>query len=202
MTHRQLLARTRPLDRRFYERPTPEVAHDLLGKIILHKADGQAVTGRIVETEAYLGQGDLAAHSARGRTPRTGVIFGPPGHAYVYLCYGMYACLNLVAEPDGKAGCVLIRALEPICGIEEIQKRRPKARRSRDLASGPGKLTLALGISREHNGLDVTRGPLTVRAPRSEEVFEIITSTRIGISVSQDLPLRFFIKDNEHVSVR
>ena len=102
MTHRQLLARTRPLDRRFYERPTPEVAHDLLGKIILHKADGQAVTGRIVETEAYLGQGDLAAHSARGRTPRTGVIFGPPGHAYVYLCYGMYACLNLVAEPDGQ----------------------------------------------------------------------------------------------------
>ena len=202
MTYRQLLARTRALERRFYERPAPEVARDLLGKIIIHKIDGQALAGRIVETEAYLGQGDLAAHSARGRTPRTSVLFGPPGHAYVYLCYGMYECLNLVAEPDGKAGCVLIRGLEPIFGLQEIQRRRPKARRPRDLASGPGKLTRALGISRRHNGTDVTRGALTVRTPRSAEPFEIVTSKRIGISVSQDLPLRFFIKDNEHVSVR
>ena len=114
----------------------------------------------------------------------------------------MYECLNLVAEPDGQAGCVLIRALEPVLGLEEIQRRRPKARRPRDLASGPGKLTLALGISREHNGADVTRGQLTVREPRSVEPFEVVTSKRIGISVSQDLPLRFSIKDNEHVSVR
>ena len=202
VTYRQLLARTRTLERRFYKRPPPEVARDLLDKIIIHKINGQALAGRIVETEAYLGQGDLAAHSARGRTPRTSILFGPPGHAYVYLCYGMYECLNLVAEPNGKAGCVLIRGLEPICGLEEIQRRRPKTRRPRDLASGPGKLTRALGISREHNGTDVTRGALTVRTPRSAEPFEIITSKRIGISVSQDLPLRFFIKDNEHVSVR
>ncbi len=202
MTYRQLLAQTRALDRRFYERPPNEVARDLLGKIILHKLGGEPLAGRIVETEAYLGQGDRAAHSARGRTRRTGVLFGPPGHAYVYLCYGMYECLNLVAEPDGQAGCVLIRALEPVCGLDEMQRRRPKAQRPRDLASGPGKLTLALGISREHNGADVTRGSLTVRAPRSAELFEITTSKRIGISVSQDLPLRFSIKDNEHVSVR
>ena len=202
MTYRQLLAQTRALDRRFYERPPPEVARDLLGKIILHKLGAEPLAGRIVETEAYLGQGDRAAHSARGRTRRTSVLFGPPGHAYVYLCYGMYECLNLVAEPDGQAGCVLIRALEPVCGLDEMQRRRPKALRPRDLASGPGKLTLALGISREHNGADVTRGSLTVRAPRSVEPFEVVTSKRIGILVSQDLPLRFSIKDNEHVSVR
>ena len=130
------------LPRSFYNRPTIEVARGLLGKILVH---GQTA-GRIVETEAYLGGDDLASHSARGITERTRVIFGPPGHAYVYFIYGMYECLNLVAEPDGKPGCVLIRALEPVAGIEIMQRRRPKARTLRDLASGPGKLTLAMAI--------------------------------------------------------
>jgi DNA-3-methyladenine glycosylase len=200
LTHRQLISRTRLLDRAFFKRPTLNVAPDLLGKIIVHKTDGQFVAGKIVETEAYLGNGDEAAHSARGRTQSTQVIFGPPGRAYVYLCYGMYECLNLIAEPDGQAGCVLIRALEPLAGIEQIEQRRPRAKRLRDLASGPGKLTLALGVTRARNGADVTRGELTVRELREPESFAIVQTTRIGISVSRDLPYRFYIKDNDFVS--
>ena len=113
------------LNREFYERPTVEVARDLLGKVLVNGA----TAGIIVETEAYLGGDDLASHSARGITYRTRVIFGPPGHAYVYLVYGMYECLNLVTEPEGQPACVLVRALEPIHGIEEIIWRRPAARR-------------------------------------------------------------------------
>src|SRR6266487_3824212 len=109
------------LKRAYYERPTVEVARDLLGKVLVHGP----TAGIIVEIEAYLGGDDLAAHSARGVTPRTRVIFGPPGHAYVYFIYGMYECLNLVCEPEGVAGCVLIRALDPICGVEEMFRRRP-----------------------------------------------------------------------------
>ena len=147
------------LPRGFYARATVEVARGLLGKILVH---GET-SGKIVETEAYLGGDDLASHSARGVTNRTRVIFGPPGHAYVYFIYGMYECLNLVAEPNGKPGCVLIRALEPVAGIETMQRRRPAAHTLRDLTSGPGRLTLAMGITRAQNGVDVTRGALTVR---------------------------------------
>ena len=190
------------LRRDFYERPTADLARDLLGKILVHRLAGDTLAGVIVETEAYLGHGDKAAHAARGLTKATEVIFGPPGHAYVYLCYGMYECLNLVAERDREAGCVLIRALEPLCGLREIQRRRPKARRARDYASGPGKLTLAMGITREHNGADVTRGSLSVRAWReNNRPPDIVTSTRIGISVSTALPLRFYVRGNPHVSV-
>src|SRR6476646_10253902 len=127
------------LKRGFYDRPTVDVARDLLGKVLVHGP----TAGLIVETEAYLGGEDLAAHSARGMTERTRVIFGPPGHAYVYFIYGMYECLNLVCEPKGTPGCVLIRAVEPVAGIELMRARRPAARKLEDLASGPGKLTLA-----------------------------------------------------------
>src|SRR6185436_6096281 len=123
---------------------------DLLGKILLHGR----TAGVIVETEAYIGGDDLASHTARGITPRTRVIFGPPGYAYVYFIYGMYECLNLVCEPEGQAGCVLVRALQPVQGIELMQRRRPAARKLEDLASGPGKLTLAMAITRAHNGAD------------------------------------------------
>jgi DNA-3-methyladenine glycosylase len=177
-------------------RPTIEVARALLGTVV---ALGRT-SGRIVETEAYLGIDDGAAHSARGPTPRTRVIFGPPGHAYVYLIYGMYECLNLVAEPDGVAGCVLIRALEPLDGVTLMQRRRPAAQRVEDLSNGPGKLTRALGIDRRHNGVDVTRGPLQVCAPFKTETIEIGVSRRIGITKSADLPLRFFIRGNRFVS--
>ena len=184
------------LNRQFYSRPAAEVARDLLGKILVHGA----ASGRIVETEAYLGQADGAAHSAAGLTQRTRVIFGPPGHAYVYFIYGMYNCLNLVAEREGEAGCVLIRAIEPLTGLALMRRRRPASRRVEDLANGPGKLTRAFGITLRHNGADVTRGPITVRAPEEDETVEIAVSKRIGITKSADLPLRFFVKGNRFVS--
>ena len=193
---RPTYSENRPLPRSFYVRPTIEVARALLGTVIVHGR----TSGRIVETEAYLGVGDGAAHSARGPTPRTQVIFGPPGHAYVYLIYGMYECLNLVAEPDGVAGCVLIRALEPLEGLPLMRRRRPVANRIEDLANGPGKLTRALGIDLRQNGVDVTRGPLLVCAPQNTEPVDIAVSRRIGITKSADLPLRFFIRGNRFVS--
>jgi DNA-3-methyladenine glycosylase len=184
------------LRRRFYARDTVAVARGLLGKILVH---GET-SGKIVETEAYLGGADLAAHSARGITDRTRVIFGPPGHAYVYFIYGMYECLNLIAEPDGTPGGVLIRALEPVAGIEIMQRHRPGAHTLRDLTSGPGRLTLALGITRAQNGVDVTRGSLTVRTAADGGNFEIEVTPRIGIRHCADWPLRFAIKGNPFVS--
>jgi len=186
------------LKREFYDRATVEVARDLLGKVLVH---GPAA-GAIVETEAYLGGEDLAAHSARGITDRTRVIFGPPGHAYVYFIYGMYECLNLVCEAKGVPGCVLIRALEPVAGIELMQKRRPAARKAEDLASGPGKLTLAMGITRAQNAADVTRGSLVVRDSFEARQFDIAVTPRIGITKCADLPLRFLIRGNRFVSGR
>jgi DNA-3-methyladenine glycosylase len=183
------------LPRSFYIRPAIEVARALLGKVLVH---GE-VSARIVETEAYLGLADEAAHAWRGRTPRTEVIFGPPGHAYVYLIYGIHDCLNVVAEPEGSAGCVLIRAAEPLDGIEEMRQRRP-VDGLESLANGPGKLTRALGITLRHNGADLTHGQLTVREPEREQKFEIGVSPRIGISRNVDLPLRFFIAGSRFVS--
>jgi DNA-3-methyladenine glycosylase len=168
------------LRREFYLRPAPQVARELLGKVLAFNG----ASGVIVETEAYLSEDDGAAHSARGMTPRTRVIFGPPGHAYVYFIYGMYHCLNIVCEPEGIAGCVLIRALEGLDGK----------------ANGPGKLTRALGITLANNGVDVTKGPITIHAPEHPQKFEIAASPRIGITKSADLPLRFFIKGNKFVS--
>ena len=188
----------RILSQSFYERPTVTVARELLGKVLVH---GPAA-GIIVETEAYLGGDDLASHSARGITDRTRVIFGPGGHAYVYFIYGMYECLNLVAEPDGKPGCVLIRALEPATGLELMRQRRPAARRIEDLASGPGKLTLAMGITRAQNRADVTRGTLVVREPVAPRRVEIAVTPRIGIRECADWPLRFLIRGNSFVSGR
>ena len=186
----------RILPRSFYARATVEVARGLLGKVLVHGV----TAGIIVETEAYLGGEDLAAHSARGLTGRTRVIFGPPGHAYVYLIYGMYECLNLVAERDGRPGCVLIRALQPVSGLELMRARRPAARRPEQLANGPGKLTLALGITRAHNGADVTRGPLVVRQGEGAGPIEIAVTPRIGITRAAELPLRFLIARNGFVS--
>jgi len=192
----RLLSQSRTLPRSFYARPAVEVARDLPGKILVHAG----AAGRIVEVEAYLGLDDLAAHASRGVTGRTRVLFGPPGHAYVYLIYGMYECLNLVAEPEGQPGCVLIRAAEPLAGIAEMRERRPAARTPRDLASGPGKLTRAMGITRALYGADVTRGPLTVRRWRHDKPIEIVATPRIGVTQCADWPLRFSIAGNEYVS--
>lgn len=187
------------LPRSFYERGTVDVARDLLGKVLLHACKTGPAAGIIVETEAYLGGDDLASHSAAGITDRTRVIFGPPGHAYVYLSYGMHDCMNIVAEPAGTPGCVLVRALEPIEGLDLMRRRRPKARTDRDLASGPGKLTRALGITRKHTGADMTCGDLVVMSGPAAR-FAIALSPRIGITKCAELPLRFFIAGNKFVS--
>ncbi len=192
----QLEAETAIVQRPFYSRPTVEVARGLLGKVLVHGR----TAGEIVETEAYLGLEDLAAHASRGVTERTRVIFGPPGRAYVYFIYGRYECLNIVAEPEGIPGCVLIRALEPLSGIPFMRKRRPAARSIEDLASGPGKLTLAMSITRSHYGADVTRGPLFVRAWKSERKFDTVTTPRVGIRHCADWPMRFLIAGNRFVS--
>jgi len=171
------------------------VARALLGKILSYRG----ASARIVETEAYLGLADAAAHAFRGITPRTKVLFGPPGHAYVYLIYGIYNCLNIVSEPEGSAGCVLIRALEPLTGLRAMRRRRG-VERLEDLASGPGKLTLAMGINLRHNGVDLTRGPITVSEPEREEEFETAVTPRIGIRHNPDWPLRFTIAGSRFVS--
>jgi DNA-3-methyladenine glycosylase len=192
----RLVQNSTVLPRDFYSRPAIEVARDCLGKILVH---GKTV-GRIVEVEAYLGVDDRAAHAWRGVTDRTRVIFGEPGHAYVYFIYGMYECLNLVAEPEGQAGCVLIRALEPIAGLSAMRRRRPTAKRDEDLANGPGKLTLAMGITRKQNGTDLTTGALQVRRLQVDPAIKILTTPRIGITHCADWPLRFLIAGNRFAS--
>ena len=184
------------VERDFYVRPAIEVARDCLGKILVHGK----TAGRIVEVEAYLGVHDRAAHAWHGITDRTRVIFGPPGHAYIYFIYGMYDCLNFTAEPEGQAGAVLIRALEPLAGIVAMRRRRPKAKRVEDLANGPGKLTLAMGITRKLNGADLTRGALQVRKLREEPAFETQVTPRIGITHCADWPLRFVFAGSRFVS--
>jgi DNA-3-methyladenine glycosylase len=191
-----LLSASQLLQEEFYSQPAIEVARGALGKIVVHGK----TAGRIVETEAYLGVDDLASHASRGITPRTEVMFGPPGHAYVYFIYGMHECLNFVSEPQGKAGCVLIRALEPLVGLDIMYGRRAKARKPEDLASGPGKLTQALGITRRLNGSSLIAGPLTVRRLNDEPPVEIETTPRIGITKNADWPLRFTIAGSRFVS--
>ena len=196
MSYETLRSASSILSREFYSRPAVDVARDCLGKILVHGR----TAGRIVETEAYLGVDDRAAHAWRGVTDRTRVLFGPPGYAYVYFIYGMYECLNFVAEEEGKAGAVLIRALEPLAGIAVMQRRRPRVKRTEDLASGPGKLTLALGITRKQNGVDLTGGPLHVRRLADEAPHEVEVTPRIGITHCADWPLRFLIAGNRFVS--
>lgn len=185
-----------PLDRAFYCRPTVEVARALLGQMLVLPP----CAARIVEVEAYLGKDDLAAHASRGRTERTRVLFGRPGHVYVYFIYGMYECLNLVAEPDGTPGCVLIRAAEPAAGLELMHRRCRNAALPDQLCSGPGRLTRAFGITRELYGADATTGPLTVRAWKLMDESDISTGPRVGIRHCTEWPLRFFLGDSPAVS--
>ncbi len=194
-----LISSTYLPDRDFYVRPTPVVARELLGTVLCHYTPDGLLAGRIVEVEAYLGRGDPAAHSSAGKTRRTAVIFGPPGHAYVYRIYGMHHCLNVVAEPDGEPGCVLVRAIEPICGVRAMQARR-NSRRPIDIANGPGKLTSALAIGMEAYGADLLEGSLTIRLASGRSPNAISTSPRIGITKATDLALRYFVANSEYVS--
>lgn len=181
-----------PLPRTFYNRRALVVAKELLGKVLVLNANGKRRAGVIVETEAYVGEHDLAAHSSKGRTARTDVMFGPPGHAYVYLIYGMYDCFNIVCEPDGVAAAVLIRGLEPLEGIDPAMK-----------TDGPGKLTRAMGISRLHNRFDLVTSELFLEEGRIIKPREIARGPRIGVDYAGEWaqkPYRFWVRGNKHVS--
>lgn len=188
------------LPRKFYRDSTKTVARNLLGRTLVSNIDQVLTAGRIVEVEAYLGSGDAAAHSANGPTPRTRIQWGPPGNAYVYLIYGMYCCLNFVTEPEDTPGCVLIRAIKPVLGLEHMKSRRKFPRKVVDIGNGPGKLTQALGISRDHNGADLTRNPLYVSDGSPKKDKEVAVSPRIGIRHAAELPLRFFVRNCEFVT--
>ncbi len=188
-----------PLDPAFFVRPTEQVARDLLGKIVISTAGGRPSGGRIVETEAYLGSGDSGSHaSTRGITPRNSVMYGPPGGVYVYFTYGNHHMLNFVCEPEGIAGAVLLRAIEPSIGIDIIRDRR-RGRSDADLASGPGRLTQALGIDLSDNRTMLGAGRITVHeAPAPPE--RVLTSGRIGLSAGHEAQLRFFLEGEACVS--
>lgn len=187
----------KPLPREFYLQPTIEAAPALLGKVLVHCTGEGIIAGRIVETEAYLCD-DPACHASRGMTRRNAAMFGEPGHAYVYFTYGMYFCLNAVTARKGVGEAVLIRAVEPLDGIE-IMKRNRGVEEMTNLASGPGKLCQAFGLDLSHNGLDLTHGELII----VDDGFvpgEIATAARIGIRLAADKPWRFYLAANPHVS--
>ena len=169
-------------------RPTPEVAAALVGWRLIHGA----VVVRIVETEAYLAQGDAASHSACGRTNRNAAMFLAPGHAYVYLIYGVHHCLNVVTAPEGVGEAVLLRAAEPLTGHSELVLRRGAGVRERDLCRGPGRLCQALGLTRAHDGRALFAGELRLEPPPTDEPrAELLIGPRVGITKSAELPLRF-----------
>jgi len=189
-----------PLPQSFYNRDTEVVARELLGAVLeCHSADG-VVSARIVETEAYLGEHDLACHAAAGRTARTEPLYGRPGIAYVYFIYGMYWCFNAVTRAEHEPSAVLVRAVEPLSGIELIRARRPKVRRDVDLTNGPGKLCLALGIDARYNSVALDRPPLLIRAGDAVPDHNVTITPRIGISQCADWPLRWFVTDSPYVS--
>jgi DNA-3-methyladenine glycosylase len=184
------------LPRRFFARPTIVVARDLLGCYLVHETSRGRLRGRLVEVEAYLGPRDPASHAYR-RTPRSEVMWGPPGTAYVYFSYGNHACLNVVTEPEGIAGAVLLRAIEPVDGIEEMARRRGTSV-PRLIGGGPGRLTEALGVTLADNRADLVRGPLYLaRGPTPRR---IVATPRIGISVATDAPWRFVDPDSPCLS--
>ncbi|MCB0323467.1 MAG: DNA-3-methyladenine glycosylase [Bdellovibrionales bacterium] len=190
----------------FLSQPTVALAKALLGTFLVHDSPQGRTIGRIVETEAYLFRGDPACHAHRGMTKRNETMFGPAGHAYVYFIYGMYYCFNVVSGALGEGEAVLIRALEPVDGIELMQIRR-NTDRVRNLCSGPGKLVLAMGIGGAHNGVSLRSGSLTLHRSDSfrslyfeRPIGRVITTTRVGISRGSELKLRFLEANNEHVS--
>lgn len=178
------------LPRSFYDRETVLVAQDLLGKLLVHRIGEIARIGRIVEVEAYLGPQDLAAHSSKGLTPRTRAMFGPPGHVYVYLIYGMHHCMNVVTDAPGTGTAVLLRALEPVANLAAP-------------ANGPGRLCKAMGIDKSHYGHDLCSDDLYIAEAEQAPPFSIVTRPRIGVDYAGDWaarPLRFYIEGNPHVS--
>ena len=187
------------LPKEFYSRKTTIVAKELLGKTIVRKLGDMRLEGKIVETEAYRGKDDPASHAYRGITKRNKVMFGEPGHTYVYFTYGNHWCLNFVAHEPSKPGAVLIRAIEPTTGIEYMKKFRSVSSLE-NLCNGPGKLTKALKIDNKLNGLDITKEGELYVVNTEEKTFEIGVSTRVGIRRGRNKLWRFFIKGNLFVS--
>ena len=198
------------LPRRFYDRPTLDVARDLLGKVLVHNRRGVITSGAIVEVEAYIGESDPACHAAPGPTARNAPLYGTPGHAYVYLNYGIHCLVNVVTESHGSPAAVLIRALDPIAGIDVMRRRRARAMKGRrpraasaiaihDLCRGPGNLTMAMGITLEENRLDLTGDRLFVEDRRLERG-PIAWGPRIGIRVGMETPWRAWIAGHPAVS--
>jgi DNA-3-methyladenine glycosylase len=194
------LRRLRRLPRSFYARPTLQVAPELLGKYLIRVTKGQTLIGRIVEVEAYRSQRDPASHAYRGRTRRNEVMFGEPGHAYVYFTYGMHFCMNIVTERDGVAGAVLLRGIEPLRGLDRMRQRRGSRVKDEDLSNGPAKLCEAFAIGRNENGLDLLGDEIYLMEAPGESAAPIARSPRIGIGVATDKRWRFFLRGNPWVS--
>jgi DNA-3-methyladenine glycosylase len=191
------------LPRSFYARPTLKVARDLLGCVLVRRLPDGLLRGRIVETEAYVGEGDKACHARAGRTPRTDPLYGPPGLAYVYLTYGMHYMLNAVTEPEGSPAAVLIRAAEPLEGIERMKRAR-EVENERLLTAGPARLTQAFGIDLRQNRADL-RGPeLWIEPGAPPPRSRILTSARVGCHTAappwDEMPWRFYVAGNPHVT--
>ncbi|MEV0390824.1 DNA-3-methyladenine glycosylase [Nonomuraea sp. NPDC050643] len=200
------------LPRGFFDRPSHEVAPDLLGRVLVHGGPNGPVAVRLTEVEAYGGPGeDPAAHTYRGKTPRNAVMFGPPGHLYVYFTYGMHFCANLVCLPEGHGSAVLLRAGEVVAGLTVARARRSAGKTvdDRDLARGPARLAVALGLLREHNGLDAVlegsalgrpRESVTVMEGRPADAATIRSGPRTGVSTAKETPWRFWIDGDPTVS--
>jgi DNA-3-methyladenine glycosylase len=189
------------LRRDFYDRDTEVVARELLGMVLECRTGEGRASGRIVETEAYLGEHDLACHAASGRTARTEPLYGPPGTSYVYFIYGMYWCFNAVTRAEGSPSAVLVRAIEPLEGVSLMRDRRgARVRRSTDLTNGPGKLCQALGIDGRLNALPLDVPPLVIRQGEPVSRERVAITPRIGITRCAEWPLRWFVSDSDYVS--
>jgi len=188
-----------PLPAKFYDRDTEQVARDLLGAVLRCATIDGVASGRIVETEAYLGEHDLACHAAAGLTARTRWLYGAPGTAYVYFIYGVHWCFNAVTRSVGSPSAVLVRAVEPLVGVELMRERRGIAR-DRDLTNGPGKLCEALGITGALNGLSLQRRPIEILRGDPVPDSQVQVTPRIGITKSADWPLRWLVKESPYVS--
>ena len=188
--------------REFFRRETVKVAKELLGHFLYIEKKGKTLGGRIVETEAYLYFDDPACHAARGRTERNRTMFVAGGVAYVYFIYGVHYCLNIVTGPEGEGTAVLVRAIEPLEGIDGMRRNRRGIDDIHQLANGPGKLTIAMGINREDDGADLTKGHLRVffDPEMLKHKPEIVTTTRVGINQGTEKPLRFYLKGSKFIS--
>lgn len=195
-----IVSMSRALTKDFYDRDTEVVAREMLGTVLECRTGEGIASGVIVETEAYIGEEDPACHAAVGRTRRTEPLYGRPGISYVYFIYGVHWCFNAVTRAEGLPSAVLVRAVEPLQGLELMRVRRGPKIKGINLTNGPGKLCAALGIDGTKNGLSLQRGSLVVREGMSIDASQIVTAKRIGITKAADWPLRYYLRGNPYVS--